>query len=146
MLDVIRKLMLTAGSERDPAEWATRLMAHAGLGGLIYVLGAALLTLLGAAPALVPVGSLFLTGAVYFVIEMIEWKMAAGRRGIALFFDCVLDWVGVVLLSVAFFGAHKSDVWLMVSAVLALIVILLAGVSRRRARQTIAKMNALEDL
>lgn len=85
MIQMLWQLLSTPGSEADPADWATRFMAHVGLGLVLFTVT---LPVTGSPP-------LALTFALvsYALIEILELAIAGLSQ--ALVFDSILDWVAV---------------------------------------------------
>ena len=124
MIDLIKLLLKTPGSESEPEPWATRFVAHGGLGVLMVVVGIWVAD--GAS-----LWALGLTLLVYALIELLEWVINPGRRNWRFLLDCVLDWTGVASLAGTVAATWEQNLTLMLSLSVCVVLIMTAGVLKR---------------
>ena len=106
--DFITDMLRTPDAQRDPYAWSSTLLAHAFIG----------VALAAVVPWWVPITA-------YAAWEALQWR----RYGAGLT-DCLLDWSAVslgVCVAVALSAGQAA-----VGAVLALLVVLLVGVRKRK--------------
>lgn len=117
MMNLLRALFAAPDAERDPAAWATRLTAHAGVGAGLWLL------LAGMGPA-------WATGLVAAALgawEAVQWQ--GGRR---MAFDGLLDFMAGVIPAVGLYAVWHHQTAAAVGCGFALLAVLAAGVRKRR--------------
>ena len=129
IIRVVKGLIKAPGGETDPEAWLTRFMAHAAVGGFLFVSCMVLFFgLLGRTdPLIAAIGAC----TIYAGVEAAEWVMAKNRRTWSLFWDCVLDWCAVACMAGMFWAAWTNWPLLMLAFMLVAVVIAEAGVVYR---------------
>lgn len=118
MIRLLRALFATPEAERDPAAWATRFMAHLGLGSCLW------LVLAGVTG---PGWASGILGAGYAAWEIAQWP--GGRR---MAFDGLLDCVAVWLALTGLWAVAHGQGAAASGCGLAALAVIWAGVWRRQ--------------
>ena len=117
MIRLLRALFASPDAERDPMEWATRFMAHLGLGCVVWLILAEL-----AGPA----GACLICGGAYAAFEAAQWQ--GGRR---MAFDGLLDFVAFAFALTGLFAVAHQQGQAGMACGLAALAVVWAGVWRR---------------
>lgn len=100
MWKIIRDLTASPGAEKNPSAWLTRLYAHIGVGTPLYIVWISICWVILAKFSITvtqSAGVAFgLASLTYALVEAYElYLVGSVRRNKALYWDSVLDWVGV---------------------------------------------------
>ena len=126
---IIKDLVSNPGAEKEPEPWLTRLFAHKAVGA--YLFTALLLPVMAVLDDESSLVAAICASLLYATVEILEWVGAKGRRNLALFWDCVLDWVGVTTKIALVWAAWENRPFLMLILMTVGLAISYAGVWKR---------------